>query len=615
MASVHLVFAWPVPLLRFHTAAPLIHRTLIRAAAGGMSVEGAGMALREEHHHHSPRDVPPVGRPRGAVWRSLQADGVVWEGQVLLVGGDVDLAARMVVTHRRVVFVRGGDVVLDISRAWMRQEPRLRRDGILELFVATPGGSIFDEPTPVPIRMREGHPAAGHIIAMLAPGGARRIAPDALSGMERAREASQGSAFGGFWDAFETETETDRSEERASVEHGPRTPENVATPGESAGLIESERRDRVIRVSSTPARQSAAAGFPIAGIAPRDQRRSSWGLILRIGALVILLATAAALGAGRLHVSLPGRPASAVLAVPTPTTAAPAGEESPASALTGDELTAVAVGVGGGQDDPSPPLVAAAQTETDTPGAGLAASPPVETTIPETAAIPTPAEGASSSPPAVAAADPAAAVQAAPETAPADPATAPANPLAAEDTATQAAVPSPQPDEPDVALSAQQMVVGDLRLSFPMALRGESLPRYGLPPGAGEWVLIESEVRNEGPAAASLALADARLFDRTGEQSYALDGGADVIASLAGFEPAYGANDVVTLDPGGSARMLLLFLLPAGSSENLALTIGEASIDVAPLLAADAAEAKAPTVRFATSRMVRIGDLTGGRLD
>jgi hypothetical protein len=59
-----------------------------------------GMPNRDEQQHGSPHDVPPVGRPRGAVWRSLQADGVVWEGQVLLVGDDVDLAARMIVTHR-----------------------------------------------------------------------------------------------------------------------------------------------------------------------------------------------------------------------------------------------------------------------------------------------------------------------------------------------------------------------------------------------------------------------------------------------------------------------------------------------------------------------------------
>ena len=86
----------------------------------------------------------------------------------------------MIVTHRRVAFVRGGEIVLEIPRDWLRPEPVVRRDGVLELFVLTPGSDLFAEPESFPIRMREGHAAAGHIIAMLAPGGVRRIAPDSL---------------------------------------------------------------------------------------------------------------------------------------------------------------------------------------------------------------------------------------------------------------------------------------------------------------------------------------------------------------------------------------------------------------------------------------------------
>ena len=70
-------------------------------------------------------------------------------------------------------------VVLEMPRGWLRPEPVLRRDGILELFVTMPGENLFDEPLRVPLRLREGHSAAGHIIAMLAPSGVRHIAPDA----------------------------------------------------------------------------------------------------------------------------------------------------------------------------------------------------------------------------------------------------------------------------------------------------------------------------------------------------------------------------------------------------------------------------------------------------
>jgi endonuclease YncB( thermonuclease family) len=571
------------------------------------------MAQREEQQHQSPRDVPPVGRPRSAAWRSLQADGVVWEGQVLLVGDDVDLAARMIVTHRRVAFVRGGEIVLEIPRVWMRQEPVLRRDGVLELFVAAPGGSIFDEPTTVPIRMREGHPAAGHIIAMLAPGGARRIAPDALSGMERAREAAPAPTFGGFWDTIDGEPSfaeaSPGAEARAPSHEGEALHGEPAEPAWRAP----EGRDRVIRVPSTPPRQASGSGFPIAGIAPRDQRRSPWGLFLRVGALVILLATAAALGAGRLQVSLPGRSPSAVLAEPSPTPAVPAAAESPAAALTPDELTAVALGVGGGDEaEPGTEAVAAAQAPTETPAPAAATPPPTATPEPTAPPIPTPA-AAASPPPATAAApmataEPAATVPAVAEEATpgASPATEPApaqdaSPAAVAATQ-QAAVPA---DEP----VAQEIVVGTLRVAFPTALRAETLPRYGLPPGSGEWVLLVAEIANEGDAAASLALPEVRLFDRAAGQVYDLDGGTGVIASLAGFDPAYGPGDTVTLEPGATARALLLYLLPPGSGDDLALIVGQSSLDVAPLLAAgDATVAGRPELLAATVTAVRGGD-------
>src|SRR5689334_22123451 len=84
-----------------------------RCASSGRSAEEGGMPDRDDLRTN-PRETPLVGRPRGAAWRTLQADGVVWEGQVFLVGDDVDLAARMIVTHRSVAFARGGAVVLDI---------------------------------------------------------------------------------------------------------------------------------------------------------------------------------------------------------------------------------------------------------------------------------------------------------------------------------------------------------------------------------------------------------------------------------------------------------------------------------------------------------------------
>ena len=67
-----------------------------------------------------PEPAPEIRRPRGSAWRRLEAEGVVWEGQVVLIGEEVDLAARLIVTRRRVAFVREGSVVLTPVRGRAR---------------------------------------------------------------------------------------------------------------------------------------------------------------------------------------------------------------------------------------------------------------------------------------------------------------------------------------------------------------------------------------------------------------------------------------------------------------------------------------------------------------
>jgi endonuclease YncB( thermonuclease family) len=145
------------------------------------------------------------------------------------------------------------------------------------------------------------------------------------------------------------------------------------------------------------------------------------------------------------------------------------------------------------------------------------------------------------------------------------------------------------------------MVVGPLRLSFSTALRAESLPRYALPPGSGEWLLLVAELVNESDAAASLAMGDFRLFDRGTGAVVDLDTGTDVIATLAGFDPARTNDDDITVEPGESTEVLLLYLLPPGSTDDLALIVGPTSIDLSPSLALGAAvPAESPELVEAT---------------
>ena len=562
------------------------------------------MPNRDEQQHESQSEVPPVGRPRGAVWRALQADGVVWEGQVLLVGDDVDLAARMIVTNRRVVFVRGGELALDMPRSWLRSEPVLRRDGVLDLFVTMPDANLFDEPLRVPIRMREGHSAAGHIIAMLGPSGVRRISPDALSGIERAREATSPPRFGGFWDDIESDPLHPGNGIVGAVDDFDQLPESNGSHNDLSELAPLEPPDRVVRAPSTSRRPYHTTAFPITGLLPRDQRRSPWRLLIRLGALIVLLGTAAALGAGKLDLQVPGSANEPILAAPTatiPATSSPT--EVPDTALSPEQQTAADIGVGGpvaqvpSADQTATAAAVIAATATPTPVAAAATPPPIA--APTEPAIPTPAATNTSEPAPTETAQPTPTVAPAPAASP-PPAVEMETPPVTASTPVQPSLTQPAAFTTEEA-PAQEIVVGPLRLAFPTALRAESLPRYGLPPGSGEWLLLEAEITNESDAAASLAMSNLRMFDRGTGTVFDLDTGTDVIATLAGFDPAWSNEDVIPLEPGSSAETLLLYLLPPGSSDDLALLVGQASIDLEPVLTlGEATPAQAPELIEAT---------------
>jgi hypothetical protein len=518
------------------------------------------MAYRDEQHHRSAQDVPPVGRPKGAVWRSLQADGVVWEGQVLLVGGDVDLAARMIVTHRRVAFVRGGELVLELPRGWLRQEPVLRRDGVLELFVSTPDSNPFDEPMKVFLRMQEGHPAAGHIIAMLAPGGVRRITPDSISAIDRARESAPTARYGSFWDGIDDDSLAVHPRISSSSNgdgHARADAQSHTSAMSLKNMPPLEPPDRLVRAPSSPDLRPNLPGFTIAGMVPRDQRRSPWTLLLRCGALIILLATAAALGAGRLHLQLPGSGIEPILAAPTATVPAANAEiatETPAAATDStDDQTALEIGVGG----------PARQAATSTPSVAV---------VPAETVFPTPAP-----------------TREAPRTASTESVLVPANTSTATETETSGATPSTatlaQPATvAAVQPSGQEMEVGPMRLAISTAYRAESLPAYGLPPGSGEWLLLEATLSNESNSAESLAMSDVQLVDRATGTVTELDSGTGVIAELAGIDPALAPEDAIEIAAGEEAEALFLYLLPAGSTDDLALTIGQSTLEVGPSL-------------------------------
>jgi endonuclease YncB( thermonuclease family) len=103
-------------------------------------------------------------------------------------------------------------------------------------------------------------------------------------------------------------------------------------------------------------------------------------------------------------------------------------------------------------------------------------------------------------------------------------------------------------------------------------------------------------------------MSDLRLFDRGMAIVVDLDTGTDVIASLAGFDPAWSNDDVIPVEPNESAEALLLYLLPPGGSDDLTLLVGQTSIDLGPSLAlGEAAPAAEPDLLEVTVVAARDG--------
>jgi endonuclease YncB( thermonuclease family) len=125
---------------------------------------GSGSSQQASTTHRG--TFPDVGRPRGSALRGLEAEGVIFETQVLIVGGETDLAARLILTSKRLVLVAGGEIAIDIQREWLRPQPRLIAENGIRVFItpeaAEAGG---DQTERISLRARDGRGAAVQIIS------------------------------------------------------------------------------------------------------------------------------------------------------------------------------------------------------------------------------------------------------------------------------------------------------------------------------------------------------------------------------------------------------------------------------------------------------------------
>ena len=270
------------------------------------------MAQRER------RQVPEVRRPRGVAWRSLQADGLIWEGQVFLVGADFDLAARLIVTRERLALVRGGGIILEAARDWLRPAPRLLPDGNVLLSITPPGetGSL-GKPETLLLRMREGWGDASHIVTLLGGSRSRR-----RGGRQAGVETAAGAAAvvpASLDHPLERERPTARATRSDAEPVEPAAPETRPDPPWSRSRRERAPIDVPVRspaaagAASThqqqdpyvlpPPQAPAAQGrhydwnLPPAEVVPSRDSRRRRGWIFRLVGVVALIATAVVVAA------------------------------------------------------------------------------------------------------------------------------------------------------------------------------------------------------------------------------------------------------------------------------------------------------------------------------
>lgn len=116
----------------------------------------------------SPSRQPEVPRPQGSIAAAIEQEGISWEGQVLVVGPDGDIAARLIVTTDRFLITHRDDVLLEAPRTWLMPAPIVVADNGVR-FSITPDGVVPGRDTTerIQLRIRDGRGPAVQLVAIL----------------------------------------------------------------------------------------------------------------------------------------------------------------------------------------------------------------------------------------------------------------------------------------------------------------------------------------------------------------------------------------------------------------------------------------------------------------
>lgn len=512
--------------------------------------------IEDEHFHE--HEVPTVGRPKGAEWESLAADGIVHEAQVVILGAESGLAARLILTTHRLALVAGGTVILEVPRSWLRPAPSVRPNEGVALTITAPssegGGSEL-----LGLRMRGAAGSANELVALIsgrnprwttveigdAPAAAPRATRERLAPLDlMTMTAVLGADASGSTAAADRSGDSGDDDFDLAAHHG-----EARWPGMRSDLL------------------------------PRGMRRSRWTVVMPIAAVLAILVVAAAIGAGRIGPQLPSIGMLQPHTVPAIATLAPSFTELQVAA----KQTAVAAGVGGATGTIAPVVEGDA-------GDIHIGSGSTETWVDPTAAPPDPAIIAavtSATPePATATATPAVPTETpVPPTATMVPVVVPTDIPVEIPTETPTAAPTEVPTlAPTETTAPEATAVPALAYAVRLAEGGSTLPAWGLPPAPnGNWMVVVVDVANTGGVPTSVQMADFMMLTQPNGATVGLDPGADVAAMIAGIDPAYPVDAEIALAPGEATRLVLLFMIDPTSSD-MSVVVGDQVLPIAEAL-------------------------------
>ena len=521
---------------------------------------------------------PIVGRPRGNAWRVLQADGIEWEGQIYLIGEEIDLAMRLIVTRKRIAFARGGGIALEIDRGWLNPPPTISRLGDVTLSV---DANHTGESDKLRLQFRDGRVSADQLVRQLGGGPEKtpiRHTPPIweswssstfnwLESSEPALPAASNpvsTAPSNGWAAYDRGLPAGPS----ILDSDDFPPIAASTPDyEPAPAFGPTRRldpilpDVLLPADSDASGHDAPWMVSVDGLAIRPEHGGRRSIAIRLGGLVVLLAAIAFATAWRwpeLQNDLPyfkERATEAAINAPANTT------QGSLNNVTPDE-TAVALGVGGEN------------------GEIVVSDPPTPTTEPQEAALdPATPVATATEAPTEPAAKPTEVVESDATDEDAAPTIAPADDEDAE--STNDAVSPPQ--GPSVAggeTPAQVVIADGFRYTVESAQRAGEIQGLQLPDVGGEWVVAIVNVQNNSGDKAVFDMNNVSLQTRgPNPQAVPLDSGTEQVAQALGLVPALGATSSALFSDGESHRMAFAFLVTP-DTEGMALQFGEQRVDL-----------------------------------